>query len=477
MNSCQSFSAIGESPIQANDQNIRVITSRYFLSQIMNLSFSSSLTDFEKLSGVATSQMSFNPSISTLTLNSTIGFSLLQYNNNPKCIITNSSSTQIRLATGNVPQINYNQNSNNSYFSLIPGIDSYTVVSQNEYPINYYVLNSAKIRINCSVISTRDYYKNVSCPTGNFNITCKAGYKGIMTFKCPGKIEKPICTFYNGYSYVENRNCKVIKYTPYNTTCLCKSNSLGNRRLVSSDSNSITLDVATSLRLYDTPSSNSFFTFPSLLVVQHNTVIFTALTVLIGILVLGLVSFSFWDASDISLSKVKKSNAESIRTIQQFFNSLMPEELKPAHWRKLLYDRILLEHTWISIFTVADKRKDLRTVKFTVAMSKLIGFVLINTIVAIIFYADDGYCQQFQIPSVCSSQMSFGDLFHSCEWRTDNDSCIFKPPLTSFVNLIVFFYCSYSSLCAFEYNDRSLCKIVANICCTKDTFREKSYRE
>jgi hypothetical protein len=57
--------------------------------------------------------------------------------------------------------------------------------------------------------------------------------------------------------------------------------------------------------------------------------------------------------------------------------------------------------------------------------------------VALLMYADDGYCESFIEESGCRDARTAGGYFAACKWRSDNESCEFNPPTIDAVTSIV----------------------------------------
>ena len=70
-------------------------------------------------------------------------------------------------------------------------------------------------------------------------------------------------------------------------------------------------------------------------------------------------------------------------------------------------------------------------------MGEMLIFLFVNCLVAALMYADDGYCETFNNDSDCEAARTTGNFFQACEWRTDNESCEFKPPEIDFYSTIV----------------------------------------
>ena len=81
------------------------------------------------------------------------------------------------------------------------------------------------------------------------------------------------------------------------------------------------------------------------------------------------------------------------RSIKGFFNGILPEEFEEGKWFDLFVHSLLLEHSWICIFAPYKKGRDRRATKFAISMCNLIAFLFTTTVLAVLFFRDDGQCE------------------------------------------------------------------------------------
>ena len=91
------------------------------------------------------------------------------------------------------------------------------------------------------------------------------------------------------------------------------------------------------------------------------------------------------------------------------------------------------------MFSAYDRRKDLRTISWIIAMGRFITFAAVNTVLVLMFYADDGSCAKYAAEAACTeNRYAVNALFASCEWHPENFSCVFSRPPVDFVTIMVF---------------------------------------
>jgi hypothetical protein len=133
----------------------------------------------------------------------------------------------------------------------------------------------------------------------------------------------------------------------------------------------------------------------------------------------------------------QKATKKKIRTVNLFFDSLFPDELRHGPWLLRFWNRMLLEHTWLRLYSPYDEAADNRAVKWVIAMGSLLVFMFINSLVALLMYADNGFCESFITESDCDQAKTAGNFFKACNWRADNESCEFNPPNLDFFTTVV----------------------------------------
>jgi hypothetical protein len=99
VDSCQSTLAIGDSPLSISTDNLRIIAVVSEPSQLANYTLSVAKSDIETYSGAETASVHLNMSGASGLEGlegEAVGLSLVQYNNNPSGLTTNSTSLTVQ---------------------------------------------------------------------------------------------------------------------------------------------------------------------------------------------------------------------------------------------------------------------------------------------------------------------------------------------------------------------------------------------
>lgn len=127
-----------------------------------------------------------------------------------------------------------------------------------------------------------------------------------------------------------------------------------------------------------------------------------------------------------------------VRTIASFFQSLFPVEFRETHWRQTLWDWMQLHHPWMCLCLPYKKERDLRIANWILVYGKVQTFLLANTVVTIVFNADDGTCEMIKRADLCNrAQAPAGARQSICKWNPDIQFCIFQPAPIDYVNILV----------------------------------------
>ena len=440
-NGCQDITAIGETPLELISPNIRISTAVLDPTTSAGYELPAAQELFEILAGVANPSVTLASDVATgSSADATaVGVSLVQWMNNPRGAVINSSSLSMQST-----QYEDSETLTTRRRLSIPEAApfGFTLTLPNINPINYFERNNVTIAVYCEKRTTETYYMNATCPGENgleLSILCPGVSRGYFNITCPGRLAKPLCTTWNGAMYEPNPNCRVVDYNAFNTTCYCKGSESQRRRSLQAGSSFYNQEFSSTFDFFDEPYSQTFITYPGLLQVQRNDVIFATLWAVVGVLVLGLFGVGWWDKNElVEIDKLKGKKTHAVRTIQGFFNTIIPDEFRPGPWKELLIKRLMLEHSWLSVFGPYHEKKGFRMAKWTLAMGKLLTYVLISSIVAAFIFADNGFCERFEDQESCSDERSFGGVLHSCHWNTENVSCIFNRPDVAFDTVLIF---------------------------------------
>jgi hypothetical protein len=429
---CKTSIGIGEDPLTITTGNLKMFAALVDSETTAGRTLSSPRSAFDEFNDVppvtvAVDSTSFPGSDS-------LGLTLFEFTNNPKQIKTNSSKVTIKATKyGGSPS---NTNGRRlAETSLGVGV---TIVLQNSAPMYYINIPESTIPVRCFRYTPTVYYRNVTCPSGlELNITCPIYTKGVFNVTCPAERDEPQCTSYNGASYEVNPDCKVIAFSPYNTTCYCAGDS-ARRHLAGEDESGV--EYSSSLVVIATNFATTFVSAPSLTDVQKNLVILSTLAGVVGLFILGMFATVWWDRKyeeQYKAKQDKKPRTVKYRTFHKFFESIFPTSLRDGPWYQVFWHNMLAEHPWVSLFAPQKAHKFGKTIKWSIVMGEMLIFLFVNSLLAALMYADDGYCENITDASTCKDARTTGNFFRACKWRTDNESCEFQTPEIDFYSTIV----------------------------------------
>ena len=140
--------------------------------------------------------------------------------------------------------------------------------------------------------------------------------------------------------------------------------------------------------------------------------------------------------------------------IDSFFNALLPKELTGLPWYTRLGMKFSAEHDWYSILGrqvhyhhhplhrssqqrrhaprdswahTSDTHHELKSLRWILAMGRLINFLFFTTLFVGLYFADDGYCEAQHTESDCLQRKSIFGLSDMCNWEPKIDtSCTFN---------------------------------------------------
>jgi hypothetical protein len=398
-----------------------------------------------------------------------IGITFLQVKKNIGAMKTNSSVVQVQM----------------DYYGGAPGntATSFTIVLLNKKVMQYFYYPPVITNITCSPMKN-SYKVSAECATDpSLEVDCPGDYRyGYVQFTCPSIKKAPVCTTYssNSDTFEPTNNCQVIEYTSENTTCSCQqiagtTTGVHRRRL----SVQTIQQFASSFKTTVTPSAGTYIDLGAYSVIEavYDTNVQFAFAGMGIILLLGAIMYVLLDVRKANVEfklkeeeeKYKESNKatnpDPPRSIRDFYANLLPPEFDVTEWNIRLWKQLFIDHEVLFLLTNGDARgsndtengdddepkakpitndtnsnareKELRIEKWVVLMSRFATYFLINTLVILTFYADDGTCQMNTNQEDCLSSLAFTD--YSCLWSEENRSCYYNDILqrpTSLLALI-----------------------------------------
>ena len=430
---CQAAIAVGEAPVTVENNNLRLLSAVADQNTLDGLVLESPLSAYHTFNGQRAPSLQVNLSLSGTD---SLGITSIVFKNNPRGDRTNATRMGVKLEQYTA------DDGTTQRRRLATDQAGYTMVLQNNEPIHYGVVEPSTLQFRCfRPFQHIPYFLNGTCSSGlQLNFTCAANSKGVYNVSCPSHVTSPRCTTYAGGAYTVDENCRVVDYTPHNTTCFCTApvNGDGRRMLQGEQVVDGLVEYSTVFAVVGTEFGETFIQAPSMTDVQQNKVIVSTLGGIAGVFVIGLLLFAMWDRQEYAAMLDKhKETKQKVRTVNMFFDTLFPDELRDGPWYLRIWNRMLLEHTWLRLYAPYDETAESRTEKWVVAMGSLLVFMFINSIVALLMYADDGYCEAFTAQQDCEAAQTAGNYFQACLWREDNESCEYNPPDIDFVTTIV----------------------------------------
>jgi hypothetical protein len=229
-----------------------------------------------------------------------------------------------------------------------------------------------------------------------------------------------------------------VSYDAYSTVCSCSLGGGSSQRRLASASDDEVYQFTSSATIVTSSIVRNFKSAGDLSLekVRNNAAILAVVTVIVGLLVAGLLSFVVSEKFMRKDTEAKRKNKEmhnkkalAYWRIHDFFNALMPDEFSGRPWHKRLWTRLISEHDWLSIIQLRPMEGDYRALRWVSAMGRLLTILFVDTILASLFFADDGTCEKFIIKEDCLRTRSLDQVDTLCAWDDSE-----YPPTCSFNN-------------------------------------------
>ena len=389
---------------------------RFFVSVINSQSiaktqFSPSQSDIENYLGLS------KPVIQVGTKDTSnknvFQIAIIQFNSNPHAYDTNSASIGIKIVSSTGATFNR------------------TIQLINLEPIYYNYLDTPKSgKAYCNKTKAAiPYNMTVYCPFNRtYSLLCPGSRAKVHSYICPNSTFTPICTKWNGDSYVKDPLCTPVTYTSDNTTCVCLTKSSSRRLQMSSseDFDEVSTDtnqVAT--HFVDTITSITEINQES---IEKNSVIFATMLTFTILLFFGLFAFVAVDIKE-AKNAAKFSREENINAhkFEYTIKLATPVEFRPSRWIYRLWDKMLVEHDLISCFAKYNSQGDYRAAKWLALFVYIFNNLFVDTILSVLFFVDTGVCKTYTTSSQCTHQLSLDQLHSLCSWNpSQTPSCSFN---------------------------------------------------
>jgi hypothetical protein len=327
-----------------------------------------------------------------------------------------------------------------------------TLELKNNGDVDYFDIPATNSWIVCPQMPL-DYEKYVDCLAVNastqelynltYSFTCPALQTSNFSYTCPAVSRLPKCQTFDGTDFSEDSSCTLLNYTASETFCECDVDSSRRRLSISSASQSELKQFSSTAEVM----SDSFTQTISVIgtfegdddkaspaekfaaVVDGNTVIFYFMLSILIVSILGVVLTAFKDHGDISHWKSHvlrtqeiRDKVKAMRTIDEFINDALPLEFTGVSWHKRFKQRLIENHDWISCVLPYKESGAESWASFTNGMAKIVNFLFVDTILAGLFFADDGTCETYTNEEDCTFQRALSQVDSLCEWDFDSES-------------------------------------------------------
>ena len=461
--SCKSQLVLGEDPIALTSENLNILNSLNEQDQL-NPDFLFSLPQSEaaKFNAAPTASATIDASGATDDINAVVGVSVVQYNNNPRGLVSNATSLMVQLDGYSDAPIGVD--GRRRRLAVGDGVDA-EITLINTLPVDYGEFSPSQEMVACLGPLGSQYIKRGTCASGfEYEVTCPRNRKGYFTVQCPTLFFEPYCTTFDGKDLVRDPDCSVVSFDALSTTCRCvddtpSSSLLQHRRSLQQigDTTVGTVPLSVSVREYGmivVPQASGFQAeFEALPVysdARRSAAVVWSTVVLVVATLIVFLALRAWDRRSRNNMKIFIGDADAAlgrggRTVVQFFASVLPEVFQEhdAPWYTLLPARLLQYHTLVSmLYLPVESGRPARITRrpqlpLTRALGKLLTFIFMNTLLAYIVYPYDSECMDITSESECEDR-KLTAYHNSCEWSERHESCRYRAPGTSAFNVIVF---------------------------------------
>ena len=323
----------------------------------------------------------------------------------------------------------------------------------------------------------------VSIYNESYAFTCSAGISNNITYSCPASSYSPICASFDGANYVDDPACTVVSFTAWNTTCLCAS-STSRRRLSLGEGDyydtytggDIDIDIdadteyggllqyrdrslpeqartrARALAGADDAAEGELKQFSNmggviangfiqnvgsaealaedpLAVISANLVVFVVMATILSMTIGGLLLTAWRDDHGVKAyfetikEKHTKMNIKmKSRDVKEFLNDALPDEFTGQPWPARYWKKLVDEHDLLAAFMPYHADRGYTWMRFTLVMCTAINMLFIDTVLAGLFFADDGTCESHLTEDTCMFQRSLDQTGTMCMWEWEDSS-------------------------------------------------------
>ena len=457
-NGLQANMAVGQEPITLTTSNIRMSTSLLSTDEIHDAKFAPPQSLYEQY--LNTPKTSFRlDTTNILSLVTSMGVAVTQYTSSPHGTKTASTSSGLQVSSFN--------DAPSSRRRLLHSLSSVqndigvTIVLQNPVAQHYYSTVAYNGSVSC-LRTHAPYNVTVACPERNQTVMCSGLSKGVVSYTCPATQHVPQCRIWDGSSYAINPNCKVSSYTATNTTCVCFTSTdaaVGTAGKLSEYTTTTDLILDGFKNTFQRTKDLSQHSF------KQNLVIFWILVSLFCISIMGFVSMIRIDISESKLFD-KTANLPRVPRLDDLLIMAEPIELSSKHIFRQMWSQMVTHHDWLALISTYQHNGEYRGVKFAACIGIIINFLFVDTILAVLFFYDDGTCETYSTAQQCGTINSLDRVDKLCIWDDYYENCKFNGDIgTSFYSTLMITLIITSVTIPFQLFYLSLVRCARDFCC------------
>jgi hypothetical protein len=218
-----------------------------------------------------------------------------------------------------------------------------------------------------------------------------------------------------------------VSYNAYNTTCLCDIDGIpsdDSRRLQSSVTQLDEFSASASLVVDSFASTVVSIKDLSFSDLANNIVILVFTSVVTLVTIIGTCFMIGKDRDELKLSETVKHPTN--RELGTALDSIVPAEVASVPPTKRLWNVLKNAHEAFACLGPYNPKGDYRAAKFLCGMGLLINFMFVDTILAVLFFNDDGTCEAHTSFESCEQIRSLDQFNTLCEWDSEAETCAFN---------------------------------------------------
>lgn len=431
--SSQSQLVVGEQPASIITSNVRILSFLSPRADLSNIPFKCVSTALETL---------LNKSVSLVTMQLAntegpdLGVAILQYRDYPGAERLLSSVIEV-LISSDASFGSSRRLLDASSMGATITIESvnWTPVSLSNYSLtgsNYSHTGSVR----CSPQQSA-YNMTVECGSNSSHlILCPKLARIEFNYTCPSQRNVPQCVLQSEDQFIPSSQCFAVNFSASSTTCSCSTvSSSATRRL--SLGTSIKMSLSTSVKIVGTSFAARAGSVENLdeSDLTRNLIVTITTGSLLAVVIIGLVVFIIRDRHEYVRSLMKKKTSEPRANIRGLFDVLLPAEFSALPWNRRWWQKMMQEHEIISLWMPYAEGEHFKTTKWLLAMGKILNRFFVMTLLANLYFRDDGYCKSKQSEGDCLVTRHLDQVDTLCVW--EHSKCTFNYIYPTFLPLLV----------------------------------------